>query len=52
MHVKYLVKRAQLNREPAAQPLGVTVVNPLSGKPQEHADAERHRFERFLGVWM
>ena len=49
MHVKYLVKRAQLNREPAAQPLGVTVVNHYPGKPQEHADAERHRFERFLG---
>lgn len=49
LHVKYLVKRAQLNRDPAAQPLRASLVNHHPGKPVELALTEQHRFRRFLG---
>ncbi len=47
MHVKYLAKRAQLNRDRVAQPLRVTLVNHHPGKAG--AEAEAQRFGRFLG---
>src|SRR5437879_1760614 len=49
MHIKYLVKRAQLNRDHAAQPLRVTLVNHHAGKASEPVLAEQQRFRRFLG---
>lgn len=49
MHIKYLVKRAQLNRDHAAQPLRATLVNHHVGKASELVLAEQQRFRRFLG---
>ena len=49
MHVKYLVKRAQLNRNPGTQPLRVTLVNHHPGKPGDLILTELERFRRFLG---
>jgi len=49
MHIKYLVKRAQLNRNPGTQPLRVTLVNHYAGKPSDLILSELQRFRRFLG---
>ena len=49
MHVKYLMKRAQLNRNREVQPLGVMLVNHYVDKPANVADEEYRRFRRFLG---
>jgi NAD-dependent SIR2 family protein deacetylase len=49
MHIKYLVKRAQLNRDTASQPLRVTLVNQFSGRSADAAQIELERFRRFLG---
>jgi NAD-dependent SIR2 family protein deacetylase len=49
MHVKYLVKRAQLNRDPAGQPLRATLVNHHPGKLSDITLAEQRRFRRFMG---
>jgi len=49
IHVKYLVKRAQLNRNREVQPLGVVLVNHYPGKLEEVASEECRRFRRFLG---
>jgi len=49
MHIKYLVKRAQLNRDPRIQPLRVTLVNHFPGKPTRLSLDEKERFSRFLG---
>jgi NAD-dependent SIR2 family protein deacetylase len=54
MHVKYLVKRSQLNRDVHNHPLRVLLVNHYPGKLKEVIDAEFQRFSRFLGpedVW-
>ena len=47
IHIKYLLKRAQTNREGS---LKVTVVNNHPGKDQELGEQERKRFDRFLGT--
>jgi NAD-dependent SIR2 family protein deacetylase len=49
MHIKYLVKRAQLNRDRHVNPLQVALVNHFPGKAPDVAAAERQRFQRFLG---
>ena len=49
MHIKYLVKRAQLNRDRETQPLRVLLVNNHPGKTPGTVDAENRRFSRFLG---
>jgi hypothetical protein len=49
MHVKYLLKRSQLNRDSAIQPLMVALVNDHSGKGPSVASDELARFSRFLG---
>ncbi|MDR3589852.1 MAG: SIR2 family protein [Negativicutes bacterium] len=48
MHIKYLLKRAQVNR-PEPQPLQFFVINGHPGKNPYQADKERHRYQRFLG---
>jgi hypothetical protein len=49
IHIKYLLKRAQLNRDAAVRPLRVTLVNHYDGKSSAMELAEKNRFERFLG---
>ena len=46
IHVKYLLKRAELNRR--SMPPEVFIVNEPEGKPVEARDAERARYLRFL----
>ncbi len=46
IHIKYLLKRAQTNRD---SPLKVTVVNHFKGKKRKDAEAEEARYKRFLG---
>ena len=48
IHIKYLVKRAQTNRENHA-PLKVTVINHDAKKTPEQALDEERRYKRFLG---
>jgi hypothetical protein len=47
--VRYLIKRAQLNRKREVRPLGVMLVNQYPGKPIDVAVEEYRRFSRFLG---
>jgi len=49
MHIKYLLKRAQLNRDLEVRPLGVVLVNHYAGKSDHLASEEYRRFSRFLG---
>jgi hypothetical protein len=46
IHIKYVLKRAQTNRE---LPLAVTVVNNHPDKDPEIAQQEEKRYKRFLG---
>lgn len=46
IHIKYLLKRAQTNRD---TPLRVTVVNNHPGKKDTDSQQERERYMRFLG---
>jgi hypothetical protein len=46
IHIKYLLKRAQSNRD---MPLKITVVNNHPGKKATDAQQERYRYMRFLG---
>jgi hypothetical protein len=46
IHIKYLLKRAQTNRD---VPLKVTVVNNHPGKKPTEAEREEGRYKRFLG---
>jgi hypothetical protein len=46
IHIKYLLKRAQTNKE---RDLRLTVINNHPGKDPELARQEKHRYERFLG---
>jgi hypothetical protein len=46
VHIKYLLKRAQTNREAA---LHFTVINHFAGKDPDIAREEKYRYERFLG---
>lgn len=46
MHIKYLLKRAQTNRN---IPCKFTVINNHAGKQQPLIDAEKERYVRFLG---
>lgn len=50
MHVKYLVKRAQLNRNREVRPLSVMLVNHYFEKPGDTVVEECRRFSRFLGT--
>jgi hypothetical protein len=46
IHIKYLLKRAQTNRD---HPLTVTVINNHPDKDPEVAEQEEKRYKRFLG---
>jgi hypothetical protein len=46
IHIKYLLKRAQTNRNGA---LKITVLNNHDGKKQTDAEQEEQRYKRFLG---
>jgi len=46
IHIKYLLKRAQTNRDGE---LRITVINNHEGKKSEDAKEENQRFKRFLG---
>jgi hypothetical protein len=46
IHIKYLLKRAQTNRDGQ---LIFTVINHYEGKSVKAADEEQYRYERFLG---
>lgn len=48
IHIKYLLKRAQTNRDGNA-PLRVTVINHHADKLPEDSQQEERRFKRFLG---
>lgn len=48
IHIKYLLKRAQTNRENSA-PLKITVINHDAEKKPEQALEEERRYKRFLG---
>ncbi len=47
IHIKYLLKRAQVNRNGA---LRLTVANHFAGKDPEMATQEKGRYQRFLGT--
>lgn len=49
MHVKYLIKRAQLNRDLHMRPLSIALVNNHSDKKPTIVADELARFSRFLG---
>jgi hypothetical protein len=46
IHIKYLLKRAQTNRQ---EELRFIVINDHPGKKEEEKKLERERFRRFLG---
>lgn len=46
IHIKYLLKRAQTNREGE---LRFTVINHYANKRADLTDQEKYRYERFLG---
>ena len=47
IHIKYLLKRAQTNRN---IPLKATVINHYGGKQTEECQQEEYRYKRFLGT--
>jgi SIR2-like domain len=47
IHIKYLLKRAQTNRQGQMR---FTVINHYPGKRQEECDQEKYRYRRFLGA--
>ena len=47
IHIKYLLKRAQTNRD---MPLRMTVINNHTGKKPTDAQQEESRYKRFLGA--
>jgi hypothetical protein len=46
IHIKYLLKRAQTNRQ---EPFKVTVINHYKGKKPKEIQPEKERYRRFLG---
>ncbi|MBU8911773.1 MAG: hypothetical protein KOO65_10940 [Desulfobacterales bacterium] len=46
IHIKYLLKRAQVNRNDT---LKFTVINHFDGKDENISKEEEYRFKRFLG---
>jgi hypothetical protein len=50
MHVKYLVKRAQLNREVETHPLMVALVNSYPSKAASLVAGELSRYSRLFGI--
>lgn len=48
MHIKYLLKRVQVNRNPE-YPLKITVINDFKGKDQFKKNTEANRYLRFFG---
>jgi len=49
MHVKYLLKAAQLNRSAATDPLRITLVNSYSTKLEPDSQQDLERYARFFG---
>jgi hypothetical protein len=49
MHVKYLLKAAQLNRDSTRERLKITIVNSFESKPISQSEEEFHRYARFFG---
>jgi NAD-dependent SIR2 family protein deacetylase len=50
MHVKYLIKAAQLNRDVSEDPLQISLVNTVPGKSVLQSKDELARYERFFGA--
>ncbi|MEG0919150.1 MAG: SIR2 family protein [Anaerovoracaceae bacterium] len=48
MHIKYLLKRVQVNREPE-YPLKITIINDFKGKESLKKNNEANRYKRFFG---
>ncbi|PAW95045.1 hypothetical protein CKK33_16695 [Mucilaginibacter sp. MD40] len=48
IHIKYLIKRIQKNRNPKNE-LKVTIINNHDDKEQSIKDEEKNRYQRFLG---
>ncbi len=46
MHIKYMLKRAEINRD--TQPFSVSVINYYSGKSEESITLEEDRYRRFF----
>jgi len=49
MHVKYLIKTAQLNRGSESDPLQITLVNTYAGKNEPDKRSDLDRYSRFFG---
>jgi NAD-dependent SIR2 family protein deacetylase len=49
MHIKYLLKRVQTNRNPNAKPMRLTLVNHHSGKSVADISNELARYSRYFG---
>jgi len=49
MHVKYLVKQAQLNRPSSIEPLSIHLVNHHANKAPADTTEEVRKFSRFFG---
>jgi len=49
MHIKYLLKSAQINRDISEEPLQITLVTSFSGKPNAESAAEQNRYVRLFG---
>jgi hypothetical protein len=49
INIKYLLKRAEVNRDIGIGPLKVTVINDHPKKEDAERNLERDRFERFFG---
>jgi len=47
IHIKYLLKRAQTNRQ---TPMKYTVINHFKRKTKDECNQEKYRYERFLGA--
>jgi len=49
MHIKYLIKTAQMNRPATNERLRITLVNAYDGRSPEQAEAELQRYRRNFG---
>ncbi len=50
IHIKYLLKRSELNRDRTARPLQITLVNNYTGKSHEEREIDFRRYSRFFGA--
>ena len=50
MHIKYLLKRMQTNRDAQSNPIRLTLINNHSKKTKAQAKTEAERYSRYFGV--